>query len=112
MPNHAHGIMVIENIDITHNVRTTRGLSLQQNNIYNRQKNLLSKTICAFKTTSSKSIHNIGFFDFQWQRSFYDHVIRNEKSLENIREYIVNNPLKWELDKYNPINFSHLQVQL
>ena len=36
-----------------------------------------------------------------WQRSFYDHIIRNEKSLDNIRAYIQNNPLRWELDASN-----------
>jgi len=38
---------------------------------------------------------------FQWQKSFYDHIIRNEESLNHIREYIINNPLKWELDIEN-----------
>ena len=37
-----------------------------------------------------------------WQRSFFDHVIRNEKDLNRIREYIRNNPLKWAFDRYNP----------
>jgi REP element-mobilizing transposase RayT len=37
-----------------------------------------------------------------WQRSFYDHVIRNEQDLMRIREYIETNPLKWELDHENP----------
>ncbi|PIX22751.1 MAG: transposase, partial [Deltaproteobacteria bacterium CG_4_8_14_3_um_filter_43_13] len=32
----------------------------------------------------------------------YDHIIRNESELERIREYIVNNPLKWESDRENP----------
>ena len=36
-----------------------------------------------------------------WQRSFYDHVIRTEKSHENIRAYIVNNSLKWDQDVEN-----------
>ena len=36
-----------------------------------------------------------------WQRSFYDHVIRNEEGLNRIREYIRNNPLKWAFDRYN-----------
>ena len=39
--------------------------------------------------------------NFQWQRSFYDHIIRNEKSLQIIREYIRNNPLQWLKDKEN-----------
>jgi REP element-mobilizing transposase RayT len=39
-----------------------------------------------------------------WQKSFYDHIIRDGDDLERIREYITNNPLKWELDTLNPIN--------
>ncbi|MCK4401692.1 transposase, partial [bacterium] len=38
-----------------------------------------------------------------WQRSFYDHIIRNDKSLDKIREYISNNPLKWDDDENNII---------
>lgn len=34
-----------------------------------------------------------------WQRNYYEHIIRNEKSLHNIREYIFNNPKNWHLDK-------------
>ena len=37
-----------------------------------------------------------------WQRSFFDHVIRDEEGLRRIREYILCNPLKWELDRENP----------
>mgnify|MGYP001772887232 CR=1 FL=1 len=39
-----------------------------------------------------------------WQRNYYEHIIRNEESLNRIREYIVNNPIKWETDKENPNN--------
>lgn len=37
-----------------------------------------------------------------WQRNYYEHVIRNEKVLNFIRKYIINNPLQWELDIENP----------
>jgi hypothetical protein len=37
-----------------------------------------------------------------FQPGFYEHVIRHEKALERVREYIVNNPLQWELDRENP----------
>jgi len=37
-----------------------------------------------------------------WQRSYYEHIIRNEKELSRIREYIQNNPLKWDMDRENP----------
>jgi hypothetical protein len=36
-----------------------------------------------------------GFPQFKWQRSFYDHVIRDERSLFYIRQYIRNNPKNW-----------------
>jgi len=35
-----------------------------------------------------------------WQRNYYEHIIRNEKSYLEIAEYIISNPLKWEDDKY------------
>ena len=37
-----------------------------------------------------------------WQKSFYDHIIRNEESLAQIRKYIFYNPLNWHLDSLNP----------
>jgi putative transposase len=37
-----------------------------------------------------------------WQHRYHDRVIRNERELEAIREYIANNPLKWDLDLENP----------
>jgi hypothetical protein len=37
-----------------------------------------------------------------WQRNYYEHIIRNEKSLNHIREYILTNPMRWELDRKNP----------
>jgi REP element-mobilizing transposase RayT len=39
-----------------------------------------------------------------WQRNYYERVIRNEQELTRAREYIVNNPMKWALDKENPLN--------
>ncbi|MEA3368951.1 MAG: hypothetical protein U9Q24_01140 [Candidatus Ratteibacteria bacterium] len=38
---------------------------------------------------------------FKWQRSFHDHIIRNDRSLNNIREYIINTPGTWEKDENN-----------
>jgi len=39
-----------------------------------------------------------------WQRNYYEHIIRNQKSLDDIREYINYNPDKWQWDQNNPIN--------
>lgn len=37
-----------------------------------------------------------------WPRNYYEHVTRNDQSLHRTREYIVNNPLQWDLDRENP----------
>ena len=37
-----------------------------------------------------------------WQRNYYEHIIRNDYSLNRIREYIYYNPQRWHLDRYNP----------
>ncbi len=48
-------------------------------------------------TRNINQIHN----EFNWQKSFYDHIIRNDKSLHRIRKYVHYNPLKWEYDQEN-----------
>ena len=64
-----------------------------------------------FKTmTTNEYIRNVKQNNWQpfdkklWQRNYYDHIIRDEKSLDKIREYIRNNPPQWELDRNNPEN--------
>ncbi|GIW92825.1 MAG: hypothetical protein KatS3mg110_0866 [Pirellulaceae bacterium] len=37
-----------------------------------------------------------------WQRNYYEHIIRNEASLQRIRQYIATNPIRWHLDRENP----------
>lgn len=57
--------------------------------------------------TTNKYIQNIKINNWQpfnkrlWQRSFYDHIIRDDKSLNDICEYIINNPVKWKDDENN-----------
>jgi hypothetical protein len=38
-----------------------------------------------------------------WQRKFYEHIIRNEASLNRIRQYILDNPAQWTFDRENPL---------
>lgn len=91
MPNHIHGIIII-NRDIVRNGCNHSARKIKP----------LPELMGAFKTTSSKLIHNAGLLSFRWKRSFYDHIIRNEKDLYRIREYIDNNPFKWHFDRNHP----------
>ena len=99
MPNHLHGIVIINDV-CRCDSRTAP--------TWNRVKpKSLGSLIGAFKTTSTKQVNIYRGTPGAklWQRSFYDHIIRDEESLDNIRVYIRNNPLKWTLDADNPDNF-------
>jgi REP element-mobilizing transposase RayT len=56
----------------------------------------------AFKAVTTRRIRQHGMANFAWQRNYYEHIIRDEASLDGIRAYIVNNPLRWALDRENP----------
>jgi len=97
MPNHIHGIILIFNVGAIHELPL-------QNNLVIRRKMLIPKILGYYKMNSAKQINilsgtpGIPF----WQRNYYEHIIRNENELNKIREYIINNPSKWELDFENP----------
>lgn len=52
-------------------------------------------------TTQINATRNVGIQKF-WQRNYYEHVIRNEADLTEVREYILNNAARWNEDDYNP----------
>jgi putative transposase len=70
----------------------------------NPQKNPSTKTksvselMGAFKTISSKQIHLYGNMDFEWQRSFHDHIVVDADRYDYIYNYITNNPVNWFTD--------------
>ena len=61
-------------------------------------KSAASKRINALRDTPGRAV---------WQRNYYEHIIRNDKALNRIREYIHYNPQRWHLDRYNPDASGH-----
>lgn len=110
MPNHLHGIIVIDKNNNDYVETSNLGVSTNQNQggvTHTKNpmgKNNLGEIIRWFKGKTSFEIHQLGFFSSIWQSRFYDHIIRNDEDLNRIREYIRNNPLKWSLDKYYVVN--------
>ncbi len=94
MPNHLHAILILSSDSIT-NDNTLLG----KNRFQNMGKNSLSSIIGGYKSSVSKYAHKLNI-EFQWQSKFYEHIVRNEYSLEKISEYIVSNPIEWSR-KYN-----------
>jgi len=86
MPNHIHAIIFID--------------EGKNEAIDNRPYGQLSKIIKWFKQVTTKQLHQASLENFKWQKSFYDHVIRNEKDLLRIQEYIELNPYKRKNDEY------------
>lgn len=119
MPNHIHGIIIINNDNnegirrgVQLNARTCRPEGVFSNaptkDYYSKispRKNTLSVIIRTFKAAVTKLCRERGIECFCWQRNYYEHVIRNDDDLYKTRKYIRENLLKWDQDEENPDNF-------
>ena len=121
MPNHIHGILILnkpvetlhcnvsnpnENNDALHcnveNIQTLQcNVSTEKNDMgkISPKSGSVSVIVRSFKSAVTK-ISKKTNPDFGWQSRFYDHVIRDAVSFENIRNYIDQNPLKWKEDSF------------
>ena len=109
MPNHIHG--VIEIIDVIRS-KPKEELSMIEKNEKDFTWKLTSPSqtvgavIRGFKVGVVKWFRRNMKEEFPigqpvWQRNYYEHIIRNDKSYQNIVNYILNNPLKWDKDEFN-----------
>ncbi|MBI1837327.1 MAG: transposase [Flavobacteriia bacterium] len=111
MQNHVHGILEIKNDnnmglngcgDAINRVSTTipiginGGFSGIKNPMFHEN---ISRVIRWYKGRCSFEMRKI-HTDFQWQKLFHDHIIRNQQSFENISRYIINNPKNWKEDRF------------
>ncbi len=130
MPNHFHGILEIVGAtlvvaqndvpqnddgdnDNTPNGRITNDI-ISDNQTEKGQPQGIAPTaktigdmMDAFKSITTveyiRGVKNLGWQPFDgklWQRNYYEHIIRNEKSYQTISNYIINNPAKWQEDKF------------
>ena len=108
MPNHAHGIIAVGvNPRVDPNPGQTHGSAPT---VAPTVAPTLGGMIQWFKTmTTNEYIRGVKTMNWTpfpgklWQRNYYEHIIRSEIELNAIRQYIINNPLKWEQDRDNPI---------
>jgi len=99
MPNHIHGILMKINSNECHSEGVQ--LNAPTKGFYSRissKKDSLGLIIRIYKSAFTTWCRKNGYEDFKWQRNYYEHIIRNEKDLNNIRSYIFYNPTKWEFD--------------
>lgn len=101
MPNHIHGIIVIAEESFLVQ-QESQDLAPNQN----AKKPTLGQIIAYFKYQSTKLINVAQDLAGVkcWQRNYYEHLIRNEVSLAQLRTYIEQNPQKWKHDQLHPQN--------
>jgi putative transposase len=95
MPNHIHTIIVIQPVGAAF----MPPAETPSDSIPNSVPRSLSFIVQQYKSGVKRWCAANEFGYFGWQRGFYEHVIRNEYDLRDIREYIMYNPLKWNEDR-------------
>ena len=96
MPNHFHGVLFLEGEEGTARRAPTRfGKPLARS---------LAAILGAFKAAAARRINQLHGTEGRpvWQRNYFEHTIRGDESLSQIRRYIANNPPNWASDPENP----------
>jgi REP-associated tyrosine transposase len=121
MPNHVHGIIVLDNGQARGPAPTNgqpRGCDNGQPQKFDKGQPRgvaptaglsLPDVVHRFKSlTTARYRHGVKqkqwppFPGKLWQRNYYEHIVRDENELNDIRRYIMDNPKKWDLDRENP----------
>jgi len=116
MPNHIHGIVILDDPynkswnypyqpgdgksdrDQNNSTNTlSSNLTPGQKRFQNQGRNTISSIIGSYKSVVTRHARKSNP-DFGWQPRFWDNIIRDKKSYQRIRRYIINNPKNWHSD--------------
>jgi putative transposase len=105
MPNHVHILLNLEKTKFNH-VETHHDASLTKrynNYFYHRiairSSQAIPLIIKQFKSAVTKEINPKIIF-FAWQPRYHDHIVKDKQELIKIKNYIINNPINWQKDKF------------
>jgi putative transposase len=109
MPNHVHGIVVVGahgNAPLPLGLRWTEDERAHCCAPLRREARSLAALISGFKGAVTRRVTaSLGARALPvWQRGYYEHVVRDEADLDEIRQYITENPKRWTEDRENPIH--------
>ncbi len=115
MPNHLHGIIELVESE-TNRIIPTQPIATPFNHPAFASAQFIAPTttkvdsmdrtaplgeiVRAFKAATIRLIRTMIRPDFAWQADYYDHIVRNDKDLDRIRTYILNNPTRWEEGRF------------
>lgn len=114
MPNHIHGIIILvddeehcrgeafaNQLSAVHSIIAANA-SPDPHFAIGTLSGSISAIIQSFKANTSRRINAVNGTrgGTLWQRNYYEHIIRSEQSLDEIREYTLGNPWNWSSDRY------------
>ncbi len=107
MPNHFHAILeIIDLTDIGNQIINTNPIQKSDQLPMPNNHKTIGDMIDAFKSITTvnyiRGVKNLNWQPFDgrlWQRNYYEHIIRNQTSYDNIADYIITNPAKWQDDQ-------------
>lgn len=96
MPNHIYGIVMILDPDVSAGYADAISMKQQP------KAGTLSVVIGSSKSAVTRKIHTLAGHSNQtvWQSCFHDHIIRDEHSLNILRQYVLSNPACWNKDMF------------
>jgi REP element-mobilizing transposase RayT len=117
MPNHIHGILIIKNkicqgTKLNPEIIEEATIDSNSRDFKNKLKSefmsqispkmgSISSIIRSYKSFCTNEINKIDpGLNFKWQARFHDHIIRDNQSFQRIQKYILNNPGKWNNDRF------------
>lgn len=102
MPNHIHAIIALRNNSVSYRDISERNPnpSYRANSDMARHVPTLTKYIGSFKSAVTRYARKINP-NFKWQPRYHDHLIRGNRDAYYISDYIINNPLRWDIDCFN-----------
>ena len=99
MPNHMHGILLLEEtIKTPHEAVNT--ISLATSPKFRSPSNNIGAIVRGYKSAVTKQANLMIFAGSVWQRNFHEHIIRDEASYQKISTYIIDNVATWHEDKF------------
>ncbi len=117
MPNHMHGIIALIDVraDLVAAQDIARRITPPRRATTRVATRSLGTVIGAYKSLTTveyaRGVKMLGWSPFAgklWQRNYYEHIIRNETTLNRVRQYIMDNPARWAEDPENPARTTHL----
>ncbi len=109
MPNHVHGILLIEKPEDLKNgggdggdvtTEKTGGKTVGKTRFQNQGKNTISSIVGSYKSAVTRHANRLEI-ENGWQAGFHDHIIRSHGEYDRIEKYISYNPKNWKEDKFH-----------